>query len=320
MSAAAEPDYSVVLPTRDGAARFPSVLAALAGQRDAPAHEIVVVDDGSRDDTARRLAEWAAADPSRRRALAAGGRGPAAARNVGLAAARGRRVAYLGDDTVPDPDWLREHDLAWRARGASDAIAVLGHIRWHERLRPTAFLRFLNDEGLQFGFGLIGGADADPEELPFNFFYTSNVSLDRARAQREPFDERFPYPAWEDVEAAYRLARGGMRLVYHRAASVAHDHPTDFDRFRLRQERAGVAAVLCFRLHPELGPMLGLTAAGPPPLPSPALQRLREGLVRALQPFPVALRGVWREALRFHYIRGLRRGWSERFDGGGERR
>jgi glycosyltransferase involved in cell wall biosynthesis len=318
-AAAPELDYTVIVPTRDGASRFPAVLEALAGPREAPPHEIVVVDDGSRDDTPRRLAEWAAADPARRRALASGGRGPAAARNAGLAVARGRRVAYLGDDTVPDPDWLREHDRAWRARGATDELAVLGHVRWHERLRLTPFLRFLNDDGLQFGYGLIGRS-ADPENLPFNFFYTSNVSLDRARAQREPFDERFPYPAWEDVEAAYRLSRAGMRLVYQPLASVAHDHPTDFDRFCRRQERAGAAAVLCYRLHPELGPMLGLGADGPPPLPSPARQRLREALVRALQPLPVAPRRVWREALRFHYIRGLRRGWSERFDGGGERR
>jgi glycosyltransferase involved in cell wall biosynthesis len=309
-------DYSVLVPTRDGAQRLPAVLEALAGQRQAPAFEVIVVDDDSRDATPRQLEAWAAEDGERRRWLRGEGRGPAAARNLGLAAARGTRVAYLGDDTVPDADWLREHDLGWRSRGASDDVAVLGSIRWHERLRVTPFLRFLNEEGLQFGFALI----RDAERLPFNFFYTSNVSLDRERALREPFDESFPYPAWEDVEAAYRLERAGMRLVFQPRARVAHDHPTDFDRFCARQERAGFAAVVFFRLHPELGELLGLTAAGPPPLPSAIAQRAREALVRALQPLPVATRRLWREALRFHYIRGLWRGWNEGVERGGEER
>lgn len=312
-------EFTVVVPTRDGAGRLPEVLDALAGQRDAPPYEVVVVDDGSRDATPDVLASWSAADPARRRAATTGGRGPATARNVGLAAARGRRVVYLGDDTVPEPEWLREHEAAWRARGAGDDLAVLGHIRWHDRIRQTPFLRFLNEEGIQFGFGLIG-TSADPENLPFNFFYTSNVSLDLARARREPFDTRFPYPAWEDVEASYRLQMGGLRLVYHPKALVAHDHATDFDRACRRQERVGFAAVVFYRLHPELGGMLGLDAGGPPPLPPPFRQRLREALVRALQPLPVALPSIWREALRYHYVRGLKRGWSERFGPGGEER
>ena len=108
--------------------------------------------------------------------------------------------------------------------------------------------------------------------------------------------------------------RRGLRLVYAPQARVAHDHSTDFDRFAARQERAGYCAVVFFERHPELGPFLGLGPGGPPPLPSPRVQRLREGLVRALLPLPVSVPRLWDEAFRFHYIRGLHRGWRERVE------
>lgn len=304
----AAPRFSVVVPTHDRIDVLPEVLAALAAQVDAPPFEIVVVDDGSTDGTAERLATSTLARPLT--LLRQENRGPAAARNRGVAAARGERIAFLGDDTVPAPDWLAHHERAHRERGGGDEIAVLGYTGWHPRVGRSPFLEHLNERGLQFGYALI----ADRENVPFNFFYTSNLSLDRGRLRAAPFDEDFPYPAWEDIEAAWRLVRGGLRLVYVPEARVAHDHPTDFDRFAARQERAGYCAVVFYERHPELGPFLGLGPGGPPPLPSARIQRLREGLVRALLPLPLSVPRLWDEAFRFHYIRGLHRGWRERVE------
>jgi len=302
------PRYSVVVPTHNRIDVLPEVLEALDAQADAPPFEVVVVDDGSTDATAERLATLSLSRPHS--LLRQANRGPAAARNRGVAAARGDRVAFLGDDTVPAADWLAAHDRAHRERGGGDELAVLGYTGWHPRVGRSPFLEHLNERGLQFGYALI----ADPENVPFNFFYTSNLSLDRRRLLAEPFDEDFPYPAWEDIEAAWRLARRGLRLVYAPQARVAHDHSTDFDRFAARQERAGYCAVVFYERHPELGPFLGLGPGGPPPLPSPRVQRLREGLVRALLPLPVSVPRLWDEAFRFHYIRGLHRGWRERVE------
>jgi hypothetical protein len=187
---------------------------------------------------------------------------------------------------------------------------VIGRTEWHARMRVTPFLRHINENGAQFGFALI----ADPDDVPFNFFYTSNLCLARRLLVEEPFDESFPYPAWEDIETAYRLKAKGMRLTYVSEAEVRHDHPTDLGRFCRRQERAGYCAVVFYERHPELGPMLGLAPTGPPP-PLGWQWRLGELVARALQyvpSLPVVTPRLWDEVLRGHYILGLHRGWTER--------
>jgi GT2 family glycosyltransferase len=297
--------FSVVIPTHDRLASLQEVLAAVEAQSGAAELEIVVVDDGSTDGTR----EWLAAHEFSVPAVVVRQErsGPAAARNAGVAAARGERIAFLGDDTVPAPTWLAEHARAHRERGGSPMLAILGRTRWHHRIRVTPFLDYLNEDGRQFGYGLIRGG----EEVPFNFFYTSNLSLARELLVAEPFDVRFPFAVWEDIECSYRLHRRGLRLVYEPAAVVEHDHPTDLESFSARQERAGAAAVVFHRLHPELGPFLGLGPQGPPALPSAAWYRACRALARALDGLPVRGAVLWDAILRYHYIAGLQRGWRE---------
>lgn len=305
------PEVSVVIPTHDRLEVLPEVLAALERQDGAPEFEVVVVDDGSQPPTAGFLREWR--PPYPHRVLHQPPSGPAVARNAGVRAAGGRWVAFLGDDTVPRADWLREHRRAHRERG-DGRIAVIGYTGWHPRMRRTRFLDYINEHGLQFGYALID----DREQVPFNFFYTSNLSLPRQFLLEEPFDEKFPYPAWEDIECSYRLARRGMRLVYEPAARVDHFHPTDLARFASRQEKAGYSAVVFHQRHPDLGPFLGLGPGGPPPLLPERAQRRREILARALQFLPVTLPRLWQETLRYHYIQGLHRGWRDRNGGTGD--
>lgn len=303
--------FSIVIPTYNRMDALPEVLAALEAQegledQDLPAYELVIVDDGSTDGTGEWLQarEWTI--PAR--VLRQDNQGPAAARNAGVRAADGAWVAFLGDDTVPQAGWLAAHRRAHAERGDDPWLAVLGYTRWHRDVRVTPFLDYINEHGLQFGYALI----EDPEDVPFNFFYTSNVSLPRKRLLEEPFDLSFPYAAWEDTELSYRLTDQGLRLVYDPRAVTAHNHPTTVDRFMERQEKAGYSAVVFHRLHPELGPFLGLGPEGPPPVPSRGRQRLREVLVRALQHLPVRTPRLWDETLRYHYVRGLHRGVRDR--------
>ncbi|MEM8962357.1 MAG: glycosyltransferase [Acidobacteriota bacterium] len=300
-------EVSVVIPTFRRLDVLPEVLDALERQVDAPSFEIVVVDDGSADGTAAYLNRRRFRVPVR--ILQQSNQGPAAARNHGVEVAEGTWVAFLGDDTVPSPGWLAAHRRAHRERGDGEELAVIGYTGWHRRVPLTPFLKYINEYGLQFGYALI----EDSDSVPFNFFYTSNLSLHRSRLLAEPFDTRFPYPAYEDIECGYRLMekRGG-RLLYRADAITAHDHPTTIDRFMKRQEKAGYCGVVFALLHPELSGWVGVGSDGPPPIPEAPRQRRLETLARVLQNLPVPAPRLWETVLRYHYIRGLHRGWHER--------
>ena len=181
------PEISVVIPTHNRLEVLSEVLQALEFQHDPPPFEVVVVDDGSTDGTGDWLRSRTFRIPLR--TLVQENHGPAGARNTGVAAASGRWVAFLGDDTVPSPGWLATHREAHRKRGDDPHLAVIGYTGWHKRMRLNPFLRYINEYGLQFGYALIGDRK---EDVPFNFLYTSNLSMPRDLLLAEPFDLGFP--------------------------------------------------------------------------------------------------------------------------------
>lgn len=115
---AAAPLVSVIMPVRDAENFLESAIASVQAQS-LNSWELLAVDDGSRDGSAAILASAAAAD-TRIRLLAGGGRcGPGAARNIALAAARGRYLAFLDADDLWHPDKLRRQTQVMTASGAA---------------------------------------------------------------------------------------------------------------------------------------------------------------------------------------------------------
>ncbi|HWZ86209.1 MAG TPA: glycosyltransferase, partial [Thermoanaerobaculia bacterium] len=218
--------FSVVIPTFRRPDTLFSVLEALAAQKDAPDFEVVVVDDGSGGKTPGLLEAYRPAYAFR--FLCQENAGPAAARNRGVREARGETILFLGDDTVPEAELLAVHGQA-HAQPRPYPVAVLGYTTWPRELKVSPFLHHINEYGLQFGYGLIDDAEA----VPFNFFYTSNVSLPRALLMDAGlFDTSFPHAAWEDIEVAYRLMQRGMRMLYRPGAVARHHHDITFASFR----------------------------------------------------------------------------------------
>jgi GT2 family glycosyltransferase len=186
-------------------------------------------------------------------------------------------------------------------------LAVIGYTAWHPAVQVTPFLRYLNEQGLQFGFALI----KDPENVPFNFCYSSNLSVPRQWLPADPFDEAFPYAAWEDVELGYRLSRQGLQLVYASDAIVRHRHLVRFEAFAQRQEKAGRSAVIFYRKHLELGAFLGVSESGPPDLPPVWYRRILYRMACLCEYGPERFAPLWKGVLRHHYLKGLHEGWSD---------
>lgn len=111
-------ELTVILPTHNGAATVARQLEALARQVTERQWELVVVDNGSTDDTARIVDEWLPSFSAARRIAAHERLGLPYARNVGVNNARGAAVAFCDDDDVVEAGWveamaraLRDHQL-----------------------------------------------------------------------------------------------------------------------------------------------------------------------------------------------------------------
>ncbi len=208
--------------------------------------EVIVVDDGSTDDTTELLAT-AVYPKLSLRWLSGTNCGPATARNRGIALATAPRVLLLGDDTIPAPQTVSVHLRAPAGR----EVAVQGRIDWDPTQEITRVMHFLAPAGPQFYFkGLTEG-----QEIDWGTILGSNLSAPTAWFRQEPFNERFPIAGFEDTEQAYRWSRRGWKGVFSSQAICWHRHRYDsIADFYERQRRVGQAARLAVGLHPGLFP------------------------------------------------------------------
>ncbi len=241
-----KPLVSIIIPTFNRSDVVERTLTAFLDQGLAEADlELIVVDDGSTDDTSSILARVLAAYPNRLRVITQTNRGPAAARNEGIRRARGSFILFAGDDIVPSPNLVQAHINA-HARYSGSPVAILGHVTWSREFEITPFMEWLESDGMQFGFSFI----RDRENVPPEMFYTSNISLRRDfLMDGELFDERFTAACWEDIDLGLRLRKRGLRIIYAPDAIGYHIHKTDFGRFVRRTRTAGYFRAMLIEKH-----------------------------------------------------------------------
>lgn len=250
--------FSIIIPTYN---RADVIELTLNGYLDQTCRklirEIIVIDDGSTDDTKSKVKCISKESPIKITYLFQENKGPAEARNKGIHSASGDILLITGDDIVPHPDMIKEHFTKHKSYNFDDNISVLGHTVWPEDMKVTPFMEHIQEMGLQFGYSII----PDENDVPFNFFYTSNISLHRDFFFGDKlFDTDFPFAAWEDIEFAYRLKKRGLRIVYNSRALGYHQHRISYASFRERQKKCGYAAGIFYMKHPELGDFLGINA------------------------------------------------------------
>ena len=231
---------TVVIPVKDRPAALARLLAALPDDLGG----VVVVDDGSADPAALRAAAGEARVVRNERA-----RGPAAARNAGLAVAATPVVAFLDSDVLPTPGWLPPL-LAHLADPAVALVAprivalppVEGWLARYEAVRSSLDL----------------GPDPAPVVPRSRVAYVPSAALlVRRTAVGAGFDEDLHVA--EDVDLVLRLHEAGWRLRYEPASRVAHEHRTGLRAWWLRKAFYGSGAAPLALRHPGAVPPMVLT-------------------------------------------------------------
>jgi glycosyltransferase involved in cell wall biosynthesis len=203
---------SVIIPTYNRRERLSRVLDGLVRQSvPRGSFEVVVVDDGSADGTA----EWLAAStfPFPVRALRQENRGPSAARNAGIEAARGDLVLFLDDDVVPEPQLIEEH---LRSHGAESGVVVIGPLASAPSYRQPWVA--WEQEKLEIQYRAMARGELEPT---FRQFWTGNASVAREHlVATGGFDTVLRRN--EDVELGYRLTKRNLRFRFNPRARGIH--------------------------------------------------------------------------------------------------
>lgn len=208
--------------------------------------EVVVVDDCSGPETVEILTGAEATMPTLRWVSQPENRGPAAARNRAIEMASSDLLLFLDDDIVASPTLVERH-LAAHSEDRGP-VGVVGHVAWLPELEITPFMHWLEAGTLQFSFASMKPGIQDDSTTGF---YTCNLSL-RAidLAEAGGFDERFPYPAYEDTELAIRLAKRGFRLDYRPDALAWHSRAVTLAEFCARMVMVGESALILGEVLP----------------------------------------------------------------------
>jgi glycosyltransferase involved in cell wall biosynthesis len=222
---------AVVVPTYRRPERLARLVAALEAQTRRP-DEVVVVDDGSGDDTLRQLRELAEATPLELRVLSVPHTGPALARNAGWRATATEFVAFTDDDCVPAPRWLE---------AGLEAIAAdptLGSVQGRTAPHPGVVVR--------------PWATTREVDGPSMLFEACNLVCRRAALdQGGGFDEELNWFG-EDTVCGWRMLDAGWRHAFAGDALVHHDITYPGFRYHLRQGFLEGHLVDLARRHPGI--------------------------------------------------------------------
>jgi glycosyltransferase involved in cell wall biosynthesis len=205
------PRVTVAVSTHNRAALLPRLVEALERQtlpRDS--FELIVVDDGSTDDTPQVLEQLATSSGVDVRFIRlTENAGQAGGRNVAWRAARGSIVAFTDDDCAPTPAWL-EAGLAEIGRGVGIVVG---------RTEPAPDQTHL-----------LGPFSRTMITTDERYYATCNIFYRREDLEAVGgFDDGFGATAGEDTDLAYRVRRLGRSVSFAPDALVHHDvRPSSF--------------------------------------------------------------------------------------------
>jgi GT2 family glycosyltransferase len=193
---------SVIIPTHNRSEALGMTLSRLRRQRVSEAWDVIVVNNRCTDDTDDLVRRQPFPVPLR--LMHEETPGAAAARNAGVAAARGDYLLFIDNDILVGPDFVQRHLDALTAHPGCWIVGQISALPEHEatpfgRYRKTLSPPVPPGQGLSEASGLTG----------------ANFSMPRPdMALLGGFDERFDVASHEDLELAVRARKAGIRILF----------------------------------------------------------------------------------------------------------
>ncbi|XHU95323.1 MAG: glycosyltransferase [cyanobacterium endosymbiont of Rhopalodia gibba] len=235
--------FSVVIPTYNRKPILEKCLRALENQQltddKVSNYEVILVDDGSTDNTLEWLAENTAGFPHVRLFIQ-NHLGPAAARNLGIEKAQGDTIIFIDSDLVVTDTFIQSH-----ANALITGEKELGNKKLFTYGAVINTCNFDNPTSEPYKITDFSAA----------YFATGNVAIAREWLEKVGvFDTRFQLYGWEDLELGVRLKKLGLKLVKCPKAVGYHWHPS----FNLEQIpslidkeiQRGKMGILFYQKHP----------------------------------------------------------------------
>lgn len=218
---------SIIIPARNASATIAACIQACLKQRHTPT-EIIVVNDGSKDNTADIARDLGV------KVIDQGRKGPAAARNAGAQEAKGKIVAFTDADCVPEPIWIDRLVVRFddQTVGVGGTYGIANPESWLSRMIHAEIL---------FRHARFG--DRVDYLGSFNVAYRRDVFLGSGG-----FNEDFKHASGEDNDLAYRLSKRGP-LRFAREAVVKHHHPSRVWNYLRSQGRHGFWRMKLLAIH-----------------------------------------------------------------------
>lgn len=207
-------------------------------------YEVIVVDDGSPDNTTQLVEALAPELNYEFRYLRHDNHGPGYTENVGIKAAQYDLLLLMADDIWAEPQLLARH-LAGHEQHPAPHMGVLGRVAQSAELPATV----LHQHWDPFQYDRF----TPGVELDGLYFLACNVSVKRQFLLDNGLFLERRGAAHEDIELGYRLSQKGLRLIYDAAAGAFHQHEETLDGICRRAfERGRNFDLLLDSLPPEL--------------------------------------------------------------------
>lgn len=230
-----EPPVSVIIPVFNGDKTIAKTLESLNQQDYAGSIEIIVVDDGSKDNTNKIVTSYRGVQYFYK-----DNAGPAAARNRGAQVAASEYLFFTDSDCIPEKQWIKKMMQGW----SGERIAVVAGS--YDIANLESRLAYCIQREILYRHHVL------MPEFPksfgsYNFCVRRNIFNSSGG-----FNADYRYASGEDNDLSYKILAEGYQIHFMKDAVVKHFHPESLSKYLREQFRHGFWRAKMYYDHPAM--------------------------------------------------------------------